>query len=369
MQNEGIQIAGIPKTYSSIGAAKKFFLAVPTSRIQKFSATLTPGSTIEFQLDAEFFYSVALKGTLDDQNLIKIMAALCEVFDFVSKSDCLLQNFPEELRRPILAAEASYRAFSEQTATLGRYLAESAMKQEEFQNGLTERNQSHLLALEERLQDEHEKRVKVLDERERELDLKQDQLKLWEHRSVRRTILEQIEKKTDEHKTFKVSDEAKKYAYQMVLALVFIALTSAGMIATSVYLLVTQKSDSYLAYAPMISGSVLLCSTCVYAIRWLNDRNTIQTTAEFENARFAKDVLRSSWLAELTLEAKNPTRPGAEPFDIPEFLLEQFAQGLFESGASSKTDHPIEDLQRYAKQFKKLTVGPVSIESKDSGVM
>jgi hypothetical protein len=72
-----------------------------------------------------------------------------------------------------------------------------------------------------------------------------------------------------------------------------------------------------------------------------------------------------SWIAELILEARNPTAEGQEPFEIPAFLLEQFSSGLFGSISASESRHPIEDLQRYAKQFTKLSFGPVSIKSKD----
>ncbi len=139
-----------------------------------------------------------------------------------------------------------------------------------------------------------------------------------------------------------------------------------GLLGFAAYTFVSNSAaQSAALYVPFTSGTIIFGSTLVFYLRWLNYRFRQHAETEFHNLNFSKDILRASWIAELLLEAHSPTDERQQPFDIPDFLLEQYSADLFQKSTSSTSIHPIEDLQKYARQFKKLTVGPVTIESKD----
>ena len=49
--------------------------------------------------------------------------------------------------------------------------------------------------------------------------------------------------------------------------------------------------------------------------------------------------------------------------EIPESLVERFSQSLFVSDRSPQAHHPVDDLLKYAKRFKRFRVGRDGIEA------
>ncbi len=296
-----------------------------------------------------------------------VLSALDTSMDVVDASEIIHDTLPETIQRQLAYGHTAVSELQTQTAQLGRYFADAAQRNDEFIQKITADAEAWKRSQEEELQRRVEDTERELHERQTQLDIREKELDRGEHRGVRRETLDKINSAVEKQKAFTLSSSAKAQA-GLVHYTAICALIAGGTLAAfaAQAILGEGTATSSLAYVPFASGTILFGSTLVFYLRWLSGRFRQHADAEFANLSFSKDILRASWIAEFLLEAHNPTVEGQQPFDVPEFLIEKLSTGLFENQESAGSGHPIEDLQRYAKRFKKLSVGPVSIETKES---
>lgn len=352
-----------------------------------------------------------------DANL-RVLSCLESHFEFRSLASVAEDLISEELRFQLHRVQDAQSLLNDNAGRISEVLTEHAAKvvdrDREAREALAKTLEKERAALE----DEYQRRREVLTKAEEAVSSKEHELKLLEHRGVRRTMLNELLE--DLNKSFTPSRYAASQRTVVHLGVVsvlgfcfallyqLINFAQVGMLAplrvqmasneplhtaavaddvstleTADAVNQTSADDAkgdqgllaaesvlrssgtlnWVFYVPVASMVIVIISTILMYLRWIRAIYSDAADFDFESAKFKRDILRANWLAELMLEAKNPTREGAEPLDLPDALLAQFSNRLFDSIKASAIEHPLEQLQRYAKQFKKLTVGPVTMES------
>lgn len=312
-----------------------------------------------------------------DGDVLNVLSAIETNFEFIRRPDAIISALPDELRQRFSAESNATEVMRDQTARMAELLTKYSGEALQRESELRQKLESEFTAKREGLESEFEqRRASILEREEKAVKLESD-LKLREHRGVRRETLEKIQ--TSAGVKFSHSPATSHQSWfihgaviaSFVLSIcVFVAvcfvLSSAEPSATageaSLWASIHRLPIPVL-YAPALTSIVLLVSTVIFYLRWLRASYDNLARRDFEADRLQLDMMRASWIAELILEAQNPTTADQKRFEIPESLVTQLSHRLFENSQSNSSDHPIEDLQRYAKQFKKLTVGPVTLES------
>ncbi len=338
------------------------------------------------------------KITLSKYGLVdfeEFLSCVEQCFEATTVSQAILQKLPTEISTQIQQFQLVRNALDTNAARISGILTDHVREALERDVEANTRLEERLREQSEKLETQYREKQMLLDGREAAIASKETEQKLKEHRGVRRTLLQDLLaslKKPIEHSKL-TTNEARwvrgAFLAALVVALVVMAvsvnvislqLASSGRMTIPEAVNKTLHFDGTVDehvmkreatelrlfyYFPFATSWLFFISTLVFFLTWLRSNHKASMNHDLEKVRLEYDMHRASWLAELILEAKNPTRPGAEEFDIPESLLNQLSYRLFERRDSSKADHPIEELQRYAKQFKRLSVGPVTIESKE----
>lgn len=312
-----------------------------------------------------------------ENTVLKVLGAIEANFEFVRRPDAIISALPDELRQRFSAESNATGIMRDQTARMSELLTKYSGEALQRESELRQKLESEFTAKREGLESDFEqRRASILEREEKAVKLESD-LKLREHRGVRRETLEKIQASaglkfshspaTSDQGWYIHGAVVASFVLSIcVFAAVCFVLSSAEPLATageaSLWASIHRLPIPIL-YAPALTSIVLLVSTVIFYLRWLRASYDNLARRDFETDRLQLDMMRASWIAELILEAQNPTTVDQKRFEIPELLVTQLSHRLFENSQSNPSDHPIEDLQRYAKQFKKLTVGPVTLES------
>ncbi len=305
---------------------------------------------------------------------------LSDVFAIRPKSGLVLDALPEEQRNLFLAQQEAVASLTAETSKIGDFLLKMAEKQtdhiQDVTTQLTDQYNEKDRQLTEKI-DEERKEVqadrKALDEREQKLNLR-------ESRGVRRELLQKTEEAIENQNKFQFTSSTwSKSSLVHVLCLIGMA---AGISLACVFLvplfqgkyeLATESvgktevvdtiAFSWFHFVPFPAGVILFGSTLVFYIRWASRWFSRHAESELSNLQYGKDMLRASWIAELLFEAADHKKDDKDnPVEFPPFLLEQMCANLFDYRPDSKASHPIDDIQKYAKKFKKFAIGAKGIE-------
>ncbi len=178
-------------------------------------------------------------------------------------------------------------------------------------------------------------------------------------RWVRRKLLEQIQERINANKIAKLSDETlkkRKIIHWTCQAVMAIGLLSVTLMFVSAHIGGTE----WFHIAGSSAGTLLFGSTMVFYLRWTNDWFAQHARIEFRNIKFADDILRASWLAELAFEWETERKT-----EFPKELMQTFSRDLFLSSSEGVAKHPTDDLARVVRTFRRLRLGRgiVDVES------
>ncbi len=313
----------------------------------------------------------------NDGDVFNVLAAIESNFEFVRRPDAILDALPSELRQRFVSESNATDVLRQQTARMSELLTKYTDEALQREAELRQRLENEYLTKRESLDAASNARIEEIRQREAAVAKSENELKLREHRGVRRETLEKIQENAGLKFTYSpATSKQSLFIHGAVIAsivlsvCVFVAVC--GVLASGASEKASGDSPFWssvhrlpipVLYAPALTSIILFVSSIVFYLRWLRNSHDNLARLDFENNRLQLDMMRASWIAELILEAQNPTNPDQKPFEIPEQLVSQLSHRLFEDSQSDSAEDPIEALQRYAKQFKKLTVGPVMIES------
>lgn len=354
------------------------FKAHPALRITQFviEKAPKPAQSPRIKFDAKFedvADQLSIENETEDKEL-EVLSAVEKVFEFVDRKRESLNQLPSLVKENLTAHADTVQALEQHVARLGEFVTGQIQRNEEHLNQLTSEIDSRYRQREAELEKQYSDKQKVLDTRDEAVRKQEAEFDIRESRGVRRALLANIETLLEKQCEVKLSAEVRTRSdnvlssstWVIVVGFLLAVGTIAAITVSQTY--GTAGSFSPWIFAPILAASsVLTITTLVYRLKFSADGYRLHAETELANQKFRQDILRASWLAELLFEAatKDETR-GREAIIIDDQLLAQLAKGLFEYNASAKpAKHPIEELQQYARQFKKLTVGPVQIESKD----
>lgn len=313
----------------------------------------------------------------NDGDVINVLTAIESNFEFVRRPDAIVDALPTELRQRFVAESNATDVLRQQTARMSELLMKYTDEALQREADLRQRLESEYLAKREALDGASNARNEEIRRREDTVAKSENDLKLREHRGVRRETLEKIQENAGLKFSYSPATSTQSrfihgaVIASMVLSIcVFVAVcgvlssdASGTSLEDSLFWASVHRLPIPVLYAPALTSIIMLVSSVAFYLRWLRNSHDNLARLDFQNNRLQLDMMRASWIAELILEAQNPTNPDQKTFEIPEQLVSQLSHRLFEDSQSDSAEDPIEALQRYAKQFKKLTVGPVMIES------
>jgi hypothetical protein len=183
---------------------------------------------------------------------------------------------------------------------------------------------------------------------------------------VRRQLLKETLQELDEETSVVLSKETNQKRLAIGVALGSAMLLGVGLIVATVVVEIQQSVKNAEALVLLrslaVSGVVLFGSSLWYFVRWQDHWQQTHATAELQNRKNRKDMLRASWLAELIIETGKLAAGKDTKVQLPDTLLEGMAHGLFVAPEEATvTEHPLEVLFKRAR-LDRLKLSKTGIE-------
>lgn len=315
-----------------------------------------PTETLEFSGEGIFF-----KFTIqhDNQNrAIQVFDGLSKHYLLTRKAELALSSLPDEQKEALRIAAQINADFSAQAARLSQASIHHAEEVTKLLCEKTDELDKRFAAKEATLEERYVQKIETLESREKEHAETVKAFELRNNTAVRRDLLTKITDIIGEQKAVTISEKTidKRKVVHAICAFTMIVATC-GCIAFSRRILIGDALDWHL-FLPLSASTCLFVSTVVYYIKWCDRWFRDHATAEFTNRKFAADILRASWLAELFFEWESKKET---PF--PPELLQAFARGLFTSEVTDGSNkHPFEDLTGAMKDLQTLRIGKGCLE-------
>jgi hypothetical protein len=190
--------------------------------------------------------------------------------------------------------------------------------------------------------EELSKKRDELAQRTREID---DRQNTHVRREIRKDILGEIQKRTEEFKLTKGTNRLR-WPVHIISAVLLLSLGAANIIYGIELTNLIEKggTDNTLALSILASKQALLSiafgATAVFYIRWLTAWSREHASTEFALKKFQLDIERASWVVETALEWKD-----TKDSTIPSELLEPISRNLFLDSSEPINDlHPADEL-------------------------
>jgi hypothetical protein len=179
---------------------------------------------------------------------------------------------------------------------------------------------------------------------------------------VRRQLLKETLTALDAETSVVLSPETNRKRHYIYVALGLAMLLGISLVVTAIYREIEPSPEKsaealVLLRSLAVSGIVLFGSSLWYFVRWEDRWQQTHATAELQNRKNRKDMLRASWLAELSIEVGKD-----EKGRLDSVLLEELSRGLFVAPDEPQvTEHPLEVLFKRAR-LDRLKFGKMGVE-------
>lgn len=305
--------------------------------------------------------SVQQQRTLSD--IAKLLTILGKHFTLTSKQAIIGEAYPAEIQQRIRYAETTMQALTDAVARIGQIALEQTTRQSEY----LDRKQVELDRRFQEKTEQAEAGIKKQSEKlaEREAAIADKIAKLGESRHVRRTLLEEIEKKIVEKQATAALSPETIEKRKAIHALCLIVLTlSAALIGFLVRKIMAMPVADWHYFAPLGAAIFLFVGTLIYYLRWNDAWFRDHADVEFRNMRFSADIMRASWIAELLFEWEKERKENP----LPPVVIDSFTRDLFRDERPKRIIHPAESVLGAIGKFRKVKVGNVELsDGKDKG--
>ena len=303
-----------------------------------------------------------------NNHTVPLLDAISNNFDLLRKHDITSKSIPEFFQKQISNYQNSNNELNACLSRLEILTSNQMEANSEHFNELQTRFDTRYREKEEKLDTLINEKKETLDKnielekvelksREDDLQTKIEAFNIKENKGVRRELLKEMRQAIDEHKEITLSVATVKKRKSVMWACLVAMLIGLCLVGLSIFNILTLKSDYQYILMPFSSGIILFSTTFIYFLRWSNSWVNKHTEAEFKNMQFSQDILRASWLAELVFEVGKESET-----EVPPVLIEQFSKNLFENKIKEERHHPLDDLFKLTKSFKKVKVGKTGIE-------
>lgn len=367
-----IQVDSIENIKKSITTTRSYFDEVKIARIHQITVNhLIPtpnnsGRNLIYDTSDNLWDKI----TINNQNYQVPEILLKSIYDFFPVSDqsiILKESFPEEIKKEIAVYQSTYNDMQASLAKLQDITNNQSIKNSDFLYNrqleldeiLKERSnnlETNYQSKYEQLESDFSEKESILKKERKVFEDEKKQFNLQENKAERRNLLKEMRATIEKQKEVKLSQSTINKRTPIKAACILSMILGAGIFIAAFVLLTLNPTETY--YVGIISsGLILFSSTFIYFLRWNNSWLNSHAQLEFKNIQFSQDILRASWLAELVFEVGKESNK-----DVPPFMIEQFSKNLFTVNNKIERHHPIDDILKFSKSFKKVKVGKTGIE-------
>ncbi len=323
-------------------------------------ASLPHNGTLEFKPALEDVVAHVIVSFNDNAHAAEATRCAEEIskrFSIVNRHLLAKESLPTEWRDNLRYYETALNDLNAAVSSLGKTAAEQIARQSKFFEEKNREIDLRLTAKEQELQSRFDHREKEVKERERVLSDRVAAFETRESKYVRRDLLERMQGMIADQKEISLSQKTGRKRWIIHGVCLATAILCIVLISVFAPKLLTSTQFEWHLFAPLSTALITFVVTTVYYLRWNNSWFSQHAQAEFRNMRFAADVLRASWLAELLFEW---TKEKETPF--PDALLRNFAANIFTEPDSEAVKHPTEDLAALLGQITKVRVAGEGVE-------
>lgn len=295
-------------------------------------------------------------------------------FDLVPRSDILSSHLPAQQQDAIKFQAAATAQLHTEVAKIAAFNIDQLKKQDDFFSKLaTEQDERYLRRAEEltvqhrQLEEELRDRARSLDEEHRtrllavEAMEREHQRRVHDHdtresTAVRRELRTTIEELLDNGKEVELSFATARKRLLVHILCASALILSATLIAYFASVVATETEAHWHHVTPLSAGVVLFASTLIYYVKWIDRWFREHARTEFQNRKLRSDIVRASWLAELTFEGREKGR------ELPQVLVERFSDGLFLDHSDAPVEHPTDAVLTFLQRVSSIKVGQGSVE-------
>ena len=288
-----------------------------------------------------------------------VLGGLSANFPIQRKSEMAPEGFPPEQLQAFKFVQDTQLKFSAEAARLSQLGAEETRKFLETTRATTEGLEKEYQDRKKKLDEEIAAERKKLEDERRAYNQTVESYELRENTAIRRELLEEILQRHEQQKEFAYSKHTTATRLGVVYAifsLVAGAISVGGLFAFKISR--TESTADWHNYVGLAVSFGVFVTSLIYYARW-NDRYfRDHADAEIANKKFANDIMRASWIAELYIEARKGNAP-----ELPVELLKSFTNQLFvPSFTGEDTKHPYEQVADTLKGITKIKANKDGIE-------
>lgn len=300
---------------------------------------------------------------------VALAAAIGKRFKILSKFEARATGLQKNEVATLEFAQSIVASLSAETANISRETAKSldhfveAMKERtlELERKFTDR--THALEDEFRSKDKELEqraaaRIEEIETREKKLAEEMQKFEMRNNTAVRRDLLRELKQQIAMQKSVEITPETvrkRRVIHLICIGVLLVSGTIASLLIRNV-LTWTDRLD-WRMLLPLTTWTAFFIATVVYYIRWTDQWFRDHARVEFQNRKFASDILRASWVAELFFEWKE--QKGA---NMPEELVASFTRHLFEHPGMEGKLHPADQISDLMKEVSSLKVGKGAFE-------
>lgn len=281
----------------------------------------------------------------------RLAGILAKRFSFISPTEIFRDAWPREIQQGLQLYERTLSSLTEEVSRLGQFNAEQIKRQSEYfdkrQGEQDAREEQRKLALETTFA----KKQADVERQEREHKERVAHFEMRESKYVRRDLLARMQGKIEEQKQITLSAHTirKRWIIHVICVAALLAGAIAALLCGSKVL--SAETFHWHNMAPLTAAVLLFGSTVIYYIKWNDEWFKEHAEAEFRNMRFAADILRASWVAELLFEWEREKER-----ELPEAIISRFTHNLFMDGRLRDVEHPAEALSQLLRNIANIGI-------------
>lgn len=295
----------------------------------------------------------------DPLNPQRVYEALSKHFTLQRKSEIAPARLPMDQQEAFQFVQATQLKFSAEAAKLSQLGTEQIAKFIETTREETVKLETEYQARKKKLEAETATERKKLDQDRQEHEETVKGYELRENTAIRRKLLDDILARHESQKEFAFSIHTERTRRGVVLAMVLLIFGS--MALGSVFgrtIFVGGTAIDWHVYLGLAVCFGVFVTSLIYLAKW-NDRYfRDHADAEIANKKFANDIMRASWIAELYIELRKNQGP-----ELPPEMLKSFTNQLFVPSFNPEDPkHPYEQVADTLKGITKIKANKDGIE-------
>ena len=309
------------------------------------------------KLAAKVVFS-GVEGMATKADPIALADSLNREFAFCRPEEIFIGALPEAQQQQLRAYERAISDLTTQAAEMHRMAGELELQQAEHFRKRQEEMDGELAARRRGLQEEHDRAMAEVKERESAHQRKVEDFELREGTAVRRDLAKKLREEIAKSPAVEISRSARRPRWTVHGVCLVVLVLSAALAAGAYRAFLAGALPATTAYPALAGAMVIFGSTLCFYLRFNYIWADRMAQAELTARKYASDFKRADWLTELICEyAADGKR------EFPPEVAARLAHGLFADVRWGRQNlHPGEDIVEFASRMKKLKVARDGVE-------